>query len=235
MAEIDALPAALTATIFPMRVVGARAWTAVAQGDLAAARDALREAASDAVVRGGWATEMVALHDLARLGRAGEVVDRIDDLAGEIEGPLASARAEHVRALVAGSSGALDRASRSFEALGALLLAAEAAAEAAAAQRREKGTRSAATAFRRATELASRCEGAITPSLAVAAPAALSPREAEIAGLAGGGLTNREIAEKLFLSVRTVENQLHRVYEKLGVSNRAELRAAWRLRTASQE
>jgi DNA-binding CsgD family transcriptional regulator len=53
----------------------------------------------------------------------------------------------------------------------------------------------------------------------------LSAREREVALLAAGGLTSKEIAEKLFLSSRTVENHLQRVYVKLGVTGRAELAA----------
>ena len=59
----------------------------------------------------------------------------------------------------------------------------------------------------------------------VAAPvrAALTPRELEIATLAASGLADKQIAEKLFLSHRTVENKLHIVYEKVGVKSRNEL------------
>jgi DNA-binding NarL/FixJ family response regulator len=226
IAEIDALPAEATETIFPLSIIGARAWTAVAAGDVGRAVTILREAASRHAASGSLAVEMAVSHDLARLGRAAEVVDRVTELTKEVEGPLALVRADHVRALAAGDSDGLDRASLAFEALGALLLAAEAAAMAAAVQRRERGTRAAAPAERRAAMLTARCEGATTPALAAAAPAVLSPREREIAALAGGGLANREIAERLYLSVRTVENQLQRAYEKLGVSNRAELRDA---------
>ena len=51
----------------------------------------------------------------------------------------------------------------------------------------------------------------------------LSRRELEIGGLAGLGLSNREIAEILFVSVRTVEGHLYRIYAKLGVSDRRQL------------
>ncbi|MCP9994316.1 helix-turn-helix transcriptional regulator [Streptomyces albogriseolus] len=44
-----------------------------------------------------------------------------------------------------------------------------------------------------------------------------------MAALAAGGLSNREIADRLVVSVRTVENHLHRVYHKLGVVQRAAL------------
>jgi DNA-binding CsgD family transcriptional regulator len=54
----------------------------------------------------------------------------------------------------------------------------------------------------------------------------LTEREREIALLAAGGEPSRAIAERLYLSIRTVDNHLGRVYDKLGVSSRAELAAA---------
>jgi DNA-binding CsgD family transcriptional regulator/tetratricopeptide (TPR) repeat protein len=51
----------------------------------------------------------------------------------------------------------------------------------------------------------------------------LTKRETEIADLVVGGLTNRAIATRLVISERTVETHLSRVFQKLGVSSRAEL------------
>ena len=54
----------------------------------------------------------------------------------------------------------------------------------------------------------------------------LTPQEAQVARLASGGQTNPEIGAQLFLSPRTVEWHLGKVFGKLGISSRKELRAA---------
>jgi len=62
----------------------------------------------------------------------------------------------------------------------------------------------------------------LSPSAARPA-AALTVREFEIAKLAAGGLTNREIAQAAVVSERTVESHLAAAYRKLGVRSRGEL------------
>jgi len=56
--------------------------------------------------------------------------------------------------------------------------------------------------------------------------AALTPQERGIATLAASGLSNKQIAERLYLSHRTVANHLHRAFPKLGIASRAGLRDA---------
>jgi DNA-binding CsgD family transcriptional regulator len=56
--------------------------------------------------------------------------------------------------------------------------------------------------------------------------AELSPQELQIAQFAADGLSNREIGEQLYLSHRTVESHLYRLFPKLGVTSRAQLREA---------
>jgi DNA-binding CsgD family transcriptional regulator len=51
----------------------------------------------------------------------------------------------------------------------------------------------------------------------------LTAVEQRVAGLVGEGRTNREVADELFMSVRTVESHLGRVYRKLGLRSRTEL------------
>ncbi|MGH2715092.1 MAG: helix-turn-helix domain-containing protein, partial [Thermoleophilaceae bacterium] len=51
-------------------------------------------------------------------------------------------------------------------------------------------------------------------------------RESQVAGLAAQGMSNREIAESLFVTVKTVEWHLKHAYRKLGVSSRRELVSA---------
>jgi DNA-binding NarL/FixJ family response regulator len=54
----------------------------------------------------------------------------------------------------------------------------------------------------------------------------LTPQELQIAQLAAAGLTNREIGERLYLSHRTIGSHLYRIFPKLGVTSRSELRDA---------
>jgi DNA-binding CsgD family transcriptional regulator len=52
---------------------------------------------------------------------------------------------------------------------------------------------------------------------------ALTTSEATVAGLVAEGLTNREVAERLFLSPHTVSSHLRHVFGKLGINSRVEL------------
>jgi DNA-binding CsgD family transcriptional regulator len=104
------------------------------------------------------------------------------------------------------------------------LLAAEAAAEATGVYWRSGRTGSAVASAVRAAALAAACEGTRTPALTrVDECVGLTPRELEMARLAGAGLSSREIAARLGVAARTVANALGQVYAKLGIGGRDEL------------
>lgn len=200
------------------------AWAAAAEGALTEAQQSAFAASDLAEERGALTIAVRTAHELARLGDPGAAAARLTRLAGDVQGSLAGACAEHAQALVARDARRLERAASAFAEMGALLWAAEADSSAAFAHReggREASARAAAT---RAALLLERCGGARTPALARAGPVEeLTPREREIAAMAAGGASNREIASRLVLSVRTVENHLQHAYRKLVVGNRGEL------------
>ncbi|MET1003215.1 MAG: LuxR C-terminal-related transcriptional regulator, partial [Acidimicrobiia bacterium] len=204
-----------------------RAWALVAAGDAPAARRVLYEAAGLAATSGYRVTEAWILHDIARLGEPAAVADQLERIAAECEGPLVASYAAHARAAAGERAEPLLAAADAFDAIGASLLAAEAAMEAARAYQRQGDRRAASAASLRATQYLERCEGAHTPAVATTdSLVPLSAREREIATFAARGDTATEIAARLFLSKRTVNNHLQNVYTKLGISGRSDLAAA---------
>jgi DNA-binding CsgD family transcriptional regulator len=211
-----------------------RASLEAASGNRARALEVLGEAVDLARWSGAKALESWTLHSYVRLGKAPEVAGALEELSRVVEGPFAPARALHARSVADGDACGMDAASVDLEKLGAMLLAAEASADAAVAWRRQGELRKATAAERRAQSLAALCEGAVSPVLETSgqARAVLTPRELEIAQLASSGLSDKEIADRLFLSHRTVENKLHSTYAKLGVFSRSELAGALESRPA---
>jgi DNA-binding CsgD family transcriptional regulator/tetratricopeptide (TPR) repeat protein len=201
-----------------------KAWVAAAAGELTRAVDLATQAADMARASTQFTLEAAALYDVARLGAPTGVRQRLEELAGLLEGRLAALLASSAVALAANDGAALDRVGAAFEDLGALLLAAEAKAAAARAHRAAGRDATANASQERAAALAAACQGARTPGLGPALPVSvLTPREREVAMLAAAQASSREIATRLHLSVRTVDNYLGRVYTKLGVSSRARL------------
>lgn len=203
-----------------------RTWAAAARGEVTTARRLALGSAAVLSRVGAHLYEAMAYHDVVRLGAPTQVRQRLDRLASTIDGHLGSIYARHAHALAAGDGAALVEVADDFCGLGANLLAAEAAAQASAAYRRAGRTAGALAAGERSGELAMLCEGARTPALGLAGgPLPLTPREREIATLAAHGLSNRDIAEALVVSERTVHNHLHRSYVKLGIHTRRQLRS----------
>jgi DNA-binding CsgD family transcriptional regulator len=203
----------------------ARGWAAAAEGAVSQATALARQAAELAASQHQPAAEVLALHTAVCFGDR-TVADRLAELATQVDGPRAPAAAAHAAGLAADDGAALHAASVQLEKMGALLLAADAAAHAASAHGRHQQRGSAQAAATRAHQLAEASEGARTPALAaVAAPLPLTSREREIVALAAGGLSNRQIADRLIVSVRTVEGHLYRACGKLGATDRTELAA----------
>jgi DNA-binding NarL/FixJ family response regulator len=206
-------------------VLLAQAWVAAAEGGVSEALALARQAAEVAASQHQPAVEVLALHTAVCFGDR-TVADRLTQLATQVDGPRAGAAAAHAAALAADNGQALHAASVRLEQMGALLLAADAAAQAAVVHTSQGRRGSAQAAATRAHHLAQACEGARTPALAaLTAPLPLTDREREIVTLAAGGLSNREIAQRLVVSVRTVENHLYRASTKLGTTDRTALAA----------
>ena len=222
LAEIDTYPP--FRFMFPEHTL-ASGWAAVARGDLTAARSELAIGAAEAVETGHITSAIWILHDIARLGRPKDVLDEIARLAALTDSDFAAARLDHVLAMIDGRAQRLARVADLFESIGANLLAAEAAIAATDSARRAGDQRLATALTVRAERYLGLCTGVTTPGLTTASASVdpLTEREREIAFMAAGGLTSREIAEKLFVSQRTVGNHLQHIYDKLGVRGRAEL------------
>lgn len=205
-----------------VEVLLARAWVASAQGAVSEAVRLAAAAAEKAVILGQPAFEVLALQTATRFGDR-TVAGRLAELATQVDGPRAPSAAAHAAALAADDGDALLAAAKRLERMGDRLAAADAAAHAATAFARRGRRGPALTAAATAQRLATACGGARTPALREAfQPSPLSAREREIATLAAQGMSNRAIAERLVISVRTVEGHLYRAAAKLGGASRAE-------------
>ncbi|MFI5972014.1 LuxR C-terminal-related transcriptional regulator [Streptomyces sp. NPDC051452] len=155
--------------------------------------------------------EVHVLYEAVRLGVPEPAAGRL---------PAGSVLARHAEALAHGDGTALDLAAEALQERGLLLFAAEAHAQAVRAHRDPRAARRSRT---RALALAGRCQGARTPALAGLTLDELTSRQRQIVTLAAAGLSNREIAERLTLSVRTVGNHLYGAYTRLGTGDREAL------------
>ena len=165
--------------------------------------------------------------DGGEAGRRGPGPPKGDQIEGQPPGYADVARG------LAGSwsvedAAALEDAAARLERLDALLAAAHAAMAASRAYGRAGRHRDASRTRDLALTLDLRCRGTGAPWRAVGDATALTPREHEIALLAAGRVSSGDIALRLSLSVRTVNNHLHRAYVKLGISGRAQLAAVLR-------
>jgi DNA-binding CsgD family transcriptional regulator/tetratricopeptide (TPR) repeat protein len=205
----------------------ATGWTLAAGGSLAEAIDTVLTEARVARDRQQPTHEVACLQAALQWG----VVDGLDDivkrtreLADALALPLADAVAAHADSLHTHSGEGLLEASRAYEAIGDRCTAADTAAQAAAAFTAAQHRGRAQFAASAAEQLARQCGGLCTPATRSAtAPVPLTGRQREVAELVAASLTNKEIADKLVMSVRTVEGHLLRACQRLGVTTRREL------------
>jgi DNA-binding CsgD family transcriptional regulator len=211
--------------VFGPQVKIAESWLAAAEGNVSAAIELALAAAKLAADSGQQAIEMLALHDAVRFGDT-SCLDRLVQGAAAVGGRLAAIITTHAEAVRNGDAAGIATAAGQFEDLGALLSAADAAAQAAVVYENAGDRRESVKAAAAANRLAAECGGIRTPALDLAAhPLPLTVREREIANLVAAGLTNRDIADRLTVSIRTVEGHLYRACIKLDISDREEMAA----------
>lgn len=220
LAELEERHAAGSAR-FAGWVARARAWTAAAEGQLTAACAQLshngvaRRMALPLMDLGG-------LVDLVRFGEPDTAVPALADVAGRVDSAYVATLAAYARAMASGDAAGLEYLSGQLAGYEADLVAAEAASRAADVFARQGRRRRAEQLGAVARQQAAECEGVRSPALTTP-PAQLTAREAEIARLAAQQTTSDEIARRLGVSRRTVDNHLAAVYTKLGINRRTDL------------
>lgn len=203
----------------------AQAWVAANEGALKDAITTLLSVAESTCTSGRFAAEVVCLQAACQLGDHSSA-SRLQELAAIVEGPRVGLVARFAAGMRDGDGAELVKVSEEFERMGDPLAAIDAAAHAAVAYRREDRKGSAYACSTRAEELAQQCGGACTPALRRAGERLpLSSREREVAMLIRRGLSNRAIAARLTVSVRTVEGHIYRAMFKTGAASREELAA----------
>jgi DNA-binding CsgD family transcriptional regulator len=183
--------------------------------------------------------EVEALVGLGELDRADALTDRLEEQGRELDRGLALATAARCRGLIAAARGDRDAALQSlaraveehgrveqpFELGRTLLVLGE-------VQRRFKQRKDALASLEAARAIfdelgaprwSARAEAAAARLGRVVPSGSLTPTESNVATLVAAGKTNREIADALFLSVKTVEANVSRILAKLGVSSRREV------------
>lgn len=198
----------------------ARPWVAAASGDTTKAVDMALALSLRTRECGARSIEALALHDLVRLGRPGRAVGRLGELAADTPSRLTILFARHAEAAASRDGPSLDAVASSFRVIDATLLAAETFAQASLAHKRAGRSASMRRSRAEAAVLAGHCQGATTPALRQFMVPVLTERERDVARLAVAGLSNMDIARRLVISKRTVDNHLHKIYAKLGINSR---------------
>jgi DNA-binding CsgD family transcriptional regulator len=203
----------------------ARAWVAAGQGAVSEAITVLLSAAKRASAKGQFAAEVLCLQTATQFGDRTSS-PRLRELEAIVEGPRVNLAARFAEALRDGDADKLASLSDEFERMGDLVAAVDSAAQAALTYRNQGRRGSSLGCSTRADALAEQCGGAWTPARRQASePVPFTDREREIVMLIGEGLSNRAVAERLTVSVRTVESHIYRAMSRTGTTSREELAA----------
>jgi len=197
-------------------------WAMAASGRLGEAVASVQQAARLARDRGQPTHELACIQAAAQWGDASQAA-RARELAGALSLPLADAVALHAQALSAGDGEGLLAASAKYRGIGDRAAAADAAAQASVAFDESQQHRRGMYAAALARELADECGGLCTPALRTPAGLKLSGRQRDVIELVVAGLSNRQIADQLVMSVRTVEGHVYRACQRVGAQSREEL------------
>lgn len=168
-----------------------------------------------AVLSGSAAAEVLPDHPSAA---------RVAAAASQAQGTLLPVLGRYVAALASGSPDEAARVAPELRAAGLRVHAVRAHARAASLAALQGDPAAAREQLRAAEAVIAEAGGDLDRALDAVGPVAgLSARELEIARLVAGGASNRQVAETLGVSVRTVDNHLYRIYRKVGVSDRESL------------
>lgn len=203
----------------------ARAWASAAAGITSHATTLATESATTAQADHQYAHEVIARQTATQFGDPTHA-ERLTELTTVVQGPRVTAAARHATALRDSNPDGLAEAAQLYEEFGDRIAAADAASQAAILYRRNGYRGAALTATATAHRLAA-ATGADTPAVrANTTGDPLTARQREVIALVAAGLTNRQIAERLVMSVRTVEGHLFRASQKTGINTRDGLAAA---------
>ena len=201
----------------------AEAWISAGQGAASEAIPCLQATAERCRDAGKFAEEVICLQTATQFGDR-TTAPRLRELECVTEGPRAGLASRFATALRDDDATELSIVSAEFERMGDLAAAVDSVAHAAIAFRHHGKRGSALGCSTRAAALADKGGGIQTVVLRQASQdVPLTDREAEIVMLIGEGLSNRAIAERLTLSLRTVESHIYRAMSKTGTASRDEL------------
>jgi len=186
-----------------------------------------------------WADAIEALITLGRLGEARPLLEWLEERGRTLDRPWALATGARCRALFLAASGdfggafaTAERALVAHERLESPYERARTLLAKGMIERRAKQKRSARASLQAAAVIfdelgaarwAERARGELQRIGGRTRPSGLTETEQRIAGLVADGKSNREIAQAMFLSVKTVEANLSRIYATVGVASRTEL------------